>query len=82
MPRYFFHVQNGYSSPDRDGTVLSCSAEARRMAIKLAGEILRDEAEKMDLGTTWRLDVVDQAQASVFAIEVQFDRPGSDRQLN
>ena len=42
MPRYFFHVYDGYSSPDLDGTELADIYTAQAEAIRTSGEILRD----------------------------------------
>ena len=42
MPRYFFHVYDGYSSLDQDGTELPDIYTAQAEAIRTSGEILRD----------------------------------------
>ena len=46
MPRYFFHVQDGSSSPDTDGTELPDIYTAQAQAIRTSGEILRDMGAK------------------------------------
>jgi hypothetical protein len=42
MPRYFFHVRDGTSLIDNEGTELSDVAEAREQAVVAAGEAIRD----------------------------------------
>jgi hypothetical protein len=42
MPRYYFHVKDGHTSPDREGTELPDLNAARRSAVALSGEILKD----------------------------------------
>ncbi|SDA33641.1 hypothetical protein SAMN02799622_05580 [Methylobacterium sp. UNC378MF] len=70
MPRYFFNVHDGHSSLDQEGIDLPSPDVARVMAIRLAGEIFRDEAERMLLGPAWRLAVLDEAGKSVFSVDV------------
>lgn len=42
MPRYFFHVTDGYSIRDAEGTELPDIYAAQDQAIRTSGEILRD----------------------------------------
>lgn len=42
MPRYFFHVDDGVSSPDAIGAVLPDLAAARREAVRASGSMLED----------------------------------------
>ena len=44
MPRYFFHVHDGASSLDQEGTELPDIYTAQAEAIRTSGEILRDRA--------------------------------------
>jgi hypothetical protein len=53
MPRYFFHVQDGYPSRDEDGTELPDVYTAQSEAISTSGEILRDMGAKFWDGTDW-----------------------------
>jgi hypothetical protein len=76
MPRYFFNVHDGRSALDPEGSELSGPDTARVMAIKLAGEIFRDEAERMTFGEVWRVEVLDEAGAVVFKLQVSLDAPG------
>ena len=44
MPRYFFHVDNGESHTDAEGTELSGLESAREHAVSYFADILRDAA--------------------------------------
>ena len=59
MPRYFFNVYDGYSVLDQDGTEFPDIYIAQNEAIRLSGEILREEGGKFWNGTEWRLEVTD-----------------------
>lgn len=48
MPRYFFHVRDGTTVLDHDGTVLPDLAAAREIAQRFASELLRDLKELSD----------------------------------
>ncbi|WP_412759776.1 DUF6894 family protein [Methylorubrum subtropicum] len=39
MPRYFFNVYDGKSVIDEDGMILSDIQQARRMAVRMAGQL-------------------------------------------
>jgi hypothetical protein len=60
MPRYFFHIFNGYESLDTVGTVLPDLASARENAVRTSGEILRDGADLWG-GVPWRMEVADES---------------------
>jgi hypothetical protein len=60
MPRYFFHVQDGSSSPDTDGTELPDIYTAQAQAIRTSGEILRDMGAKFWDGAEWKMEVADE----------------------
>ena len=79
MPRYFFNVDDGHSSLDRDGADLPGPYEARVMAIKLAGEILKDDAERIATHETWRIEVIDESGTAVFATQVHLRTSASYR---
>ena len=68
MPRYFFNVYDGYSSLDQDGTELPDIYTAQNEAIRLAGEILREEGGKFCNGTEWKLEVTDVSGAVLFIL--------------
>ncbi|MCP1535530.1 MULTISPECIES: DUF6894 family protein [Methylorubrum] len=75
MPRYHFHVHDGRSEVDTDGTLLDDPAAAKLAAITLAGEILKAEAKKAAIGQSWSLEVTDDAGSPLFRIEMRFSCP-------
>ena len=68
MPRYFFHVYDGSSSPDMDGTELPDIYTAQAAATRTSGEILRDMGAKFWNGTEWRLEVADERGNILFVL--------------
>ena len=58
MPRYYFHVRDGLYSPDEDGTDLPDLQSAKRQAVAVAGELLRDSKSGFSNEEDWQLDVV------------------------
>ena len=68
MPRYFFHVTDGYSIRDAEGTELPDIYAAQDQAIRTSGEILRDMGAEFWNGTEWALDVTDENGQILFAL--------------
>lgn len=66
MPRYHFNVYDGVSEPDLTGTELADWQVARLEAIRLAGQILKDEAHRIALGEDWRIEVTDSTGLILF----------------
>lgn len=60
MPHYFFHVIDGYSDYDAEGTELPDIYAAQHQAVRTSGEILRDMGAKFWDGTEWKLEVTDE----------------------
>ena len=73
MPRYFFHVYDGSSSPDTDGTELPDIYTAQAEAIRTSGEILRDMGAEFWNGTEWTLEVTDESDQILFVIRFSAD---------
>ena len=69
MPRYFFNVYDGRSAMDTEGTELADQHSIRREAIRLAGHILRDEADRLLPDEEWRLEVVDTADRLLLTVD-------------
>ena len=59
MPRYFFHTFNGDAYPDMDGIELPGLGEARRQAVRTAGEIIGDSGSESWQGPDWHMEVTD-----------------------
>ncbi len=68
MPRYFFHVKDGFSTIDNEGTELPDLSAARAGAIRMSGEILRDLGAKFWDGTQWMLEVADEGRQILFVL--------------
>jgi hypothetical protein len=68
MPRYFFHVTDGYLARDSDGTELPDIYAAQDQAIRMSGEILRDMGAEFWNGTDWKLEVTDEQDQIMFVL--------------
>jgi hypothetical protein len=68
MPRYFFHVHDGSSARDSEGTELPDIYAAQEQAILLSGELLREVGGKFWDGETWSLEVTDEAGRILFIL--------------
>lgn len=68
MPRYFFHVTDGRSIPDTEGTELADFYQAQYEAIQVSGELLRDMGAKFWQGTEWKMEVADARGQIVFVL--------------
>lgn len=76
MPVYHFNVHDGSDFPDRDGIALPDLQAARRQALQLAGELLRDQGENFWNGEDWKVEVTDAANLVLFTILfAAFDAP-------
>jgi len=65
---YHFHVHDGYELPDREGHELPDLAAARRFAVMLGGELIRDHADAFWEHRDWRMDVTDADGLMLFAL--------------
>ena len=68
MPRYFFHVADGDSFPDLQGTVLENDDAARTEAVRFSGQLLRDAADKFWSGEEWKMRVTDDNDLTLFEL--------------
>jgi len=66
MPRFHFHVHDGYSALDFEGTKLPDWSAARLESIRLAGDILKHDAHRIPLAEDWRIEVTDSAGLILF----------------
>lgn len=69
MPRYFFHVEDGDSFPDLQGTELDDLAAARREAVRFAGALLADQPEDFWGNGEWTMRVDDEQGATLFTLQ-------------
>jgi hypothetical protein len=69
MPRYYFHVEDGHSNLDGEGTEFPGLNAARIEAVRLAGAVLGESAETFWNDEQWALRVTDTAGLTLFALE-------------
>lgn len=81
LPRYFFNIFDGRSTPDTDGTELPDWQAVRREAIRLAGHVLRDEATRLIPDEEWRMEVTDHTGLTLFQIDLSFTEAPAVRSL-
>lgn len=85
MSRYFFHLRDGISKPDRDGVELAGRQEAWSMATKLAGTIIRDLRPGLPLPyppcSAWGASAAAAAKVHArMAVPARTERRGTMRQ--
>ena len=68
MPRFFFHVHDGVSQRDDEGTVLPDLLTARREAVRLSGSLLHELGGEFWNGESWSLEVTDGRGAVLVAL--------------
>ena len=69
MPFYHFNVHDGRSDTDLDGTDLIDRTNARLAAIKLAGSIIADEADRVQSSSEWYMDVTDASGLILYRLD-------------
>lgn len=75
MPRYFFHIYDGFSVPDDTGTILPDIYAAQAAAIRFSGEVLRDMGAKFWNGTDWKLEVTAEDGTVLFLLRFSAEEP-------
>ncbi|GJD66807.1 DUF6894 family protein [Methylobacterium frigidaeris] len=70
VPRYYFNVFDGHSQRDDLGTELPGSEQARREVVRLAGQVISDNAQRIVLGAGWHLEVRDELGALVTRLDL------------
>lgn len=80
MPRFFFHVHDGTTVLDEEGTVLPNLDTARKMAVTFAGELLRDIGRDVEDGEDWKVDLADERGLVLFTVMLSaLDAPAARR---
>ena len=70
MAKYHFNIHDGFDLPDREGHELPDLAAARRFAVMLGGELIRDHADAFWREGQWRMDVTDAAGLVLFSLQL------------
>ena len=87
MQRYFFHLKDGHTALDSEGTELVDLDAARQEAVRFSGEVLRegtgDSLWQGEPWEPWRLWVTDQpdGKGKIFFHPAFFGRGGSSSDL-
>ncbi len=68
MPLYYFHVHDRADLRDEDGTELPCIVQARTEAVRLAGNLIADQAETFWDEAAWSMDVADGTGRVLFSL--------------
>ncbi len=68
MPRFFFHVHDGATDQDEDGTELPDLTAARKEAVRLAGELLVADSAKFWDEEHWSIDIADELGLVLFTL--------------
>lgn len=69
MPRYYFNICDGVRAPDETGIELANWHDARVEAIRLAGAILKGDAQRLALSDDWHLEVADERGLMLFRFD-------------
>jgi hypothetical protein len=70
MAKYFFHSEDGQHIPDEEGTDLPTLAAARIEAVRVMGDLLKEDPEHLLITGEMRLTVTDEAGLIYFALDV------------
>ena len=68
MPRFFFHVRDGLSAPDVNGTILQSIDQARTEAVRFAGEVITQHAQNFWQRGEWALEVKSHDGLTLFVL--------------
>jgi len=68
MPRYHFNVRDGQNYPDLQGSELADISAARIEAVKFAGQLLSDGAERFWSGDEWVMTVTNDRGLTLFTL--------------
>ena len=70
MARYFFHTQTDTRLSDDEGVELTSPTEARALAIKTAGELMRDSPEPFWGSRPWTVVVTNETGLILWEISM------------
>jgi hypothetical protein len=70
VERYFFHLEDGTSIPDNEGTELPSLEAAKHAAVQLLAQTLCNAPSKFWNAETYRVNVTDRAGLILFTLEI------------
>jgi len=70
MARYYFHSEDGRNYPDEEGTELPSLEAARIEAVRVLGDILKEDPDEVLSNGALRVTVTDDAGLIYFALDV------------
>jgi hypothetical protein len=70
MPRYFFHIDDGATAQDDEGAELDDVAAAKCVAVRLAGQMICDGADRFWDREEWKLTATDSDGLTLFCLHV------------
>jgi hypothetical protein len=79
MGRFFFHTEDGRSVSDEDGTELESIEAARVEAVRVFGDMLREDPGEILASGRFRLTVTDAEGRIHFALDLSTADAGSDQ---
>jgi hypothetical protein len=83
MPQYFFHIEDGLTGRDDEGTELEDLAVAKCEAVKLAGQMICDSAGEFWGKEEWRMTVSDASGLTLFSLHfVGIEAPAAGARRN
>jgi hypothetical protein len=68
MPRYFFHIEDGATTRDDEGTELKDVAVAKCEAVRLAGQMICDSAGSFWDKQEWKLTATNADGLTLFCL--------------
>jgi hypothetical protein len=77
VPRYFFNFRGDDVHIDDEGTDLTSRDAARIAGLRLAAEVLKEEANRRRLGHAWNLKVLDEEGLIVCCVDVRVSVPAT-----
>jgi hypothetical protein len=81
MTRFFFHTEDGRNVSDSEGTELNTLAEARVEAIRVLGDMLRENPDELLATGEFRLTVTDARGLIYFALDLSATDAAAGRSL-
>lgn len=83
MVRYYFHTEDGRVCPDEEGTELPSLVAARVEAVRVLGDILKEDPGEVLRTGALRVTVTDKAGLIFFALDLSaIDTAAAERPVS